>query len=170
MKNKLKTNKKAITAQTIFFVLMTIMMVWIIIFGIQKLAQTKDIFDDTKKIEIQNNIKNQLEYCDDPLNRGTQLLIELGATKNYNVLCILGEDQISSNPKFDIPQLGEIAQTNDNIILARTKFIQESSDIYYDDKDFNIVFSFNAQINKIPQTSCWDNSETGNKIEISLTC
>ena len=160
------TNKTQIAVNSIFYILMILFMVGIIVFGMQKLFFTKDIVSEQERLNLQKKIKDTLEYCEDPLNKGNMKNFEI-KTNLYNSICILGED-FETSTYTNLEYLLELYDGGDNIILIKTSFYKDS-DGNDQLSDFTIIDSFYAEID-IPQSNCtFDKKNTG-IIQMNIEC
>ena len=129
MKN-LKINKKAMEVQSIFYILMSLIMIAIIMFGLKQVTSVSEQLSDTERVEIQNELKKKFESCEDPLNRGNIEFIELEDQK-FNAICFLGSDYETSselqNALNEYDEIVAIGSTGDNVILLKTEFVESTT-------------------------------------------
>lgn len=83
--------------QTLFYILMAFIFVWIIVFGIQQIAGIGDQLSETERLEIRSDIQSNFEYCENPLNDGAKRTVEFSHNA-FDIVCIVGEDIKSRNP------------------------------------------------------------------------
>ncbi len=109
------TNKKAITTIIFFFILMGVIFVWILIFGIQKLYFTYDTISETERVAVKKELKDALEYCNDPLNGGNIRTVKVDNAK-FNSLCVIQANRFplrDANGKVVIGPGGNIQINHD---------------------------------------------------------
>lgn len=139
--------KKAnIGIQTFFMIMMSILMVGIMIFGISRFFMVKDTLSEIERVEIMDKLKSGLEYCNDPLNKGTKKTIELDYDK-IGAVCFLGAD-VSIN--YDVYGFEETYQAGDNIIVLERYVIPGAAD-----EDVNILETFYVE-KEYSETKCYD--------------
>lgn len=115
---------------------MAILFVTILIFGYSKLFLVTEVISENERLDIINKITIALEYCEDPLNKGSKRIINF-KHKDINSFCLLNsnlEDIENSNLILD---LETIYETGDNVVLLNLN--QEKYNIlasFKVDKDF----------------------------------
>ncbi|MDA3855832.1 MAG: hypothetical protein PF569_06220 [Candidatus Woesearchaeota archaeon] len=147
-----KTKKSEIGIETLFYVFMAIIFVWILIFGFQKIFLVQDVLNENDRIEIMNDIKDSIEYCDDPLNKGTVKVIDF---KNnfFNSMCLVdvnfefGDLAIIPSDDFveDINLIMENTGSKSTILLLKTSFINNDSL-----EDYVIIDAEEVETNVLP--------------------
>jgi len=89
---KMKIGRKGeLSIQTLFFILMAFIFVWIIVFGFQKLFLVQDHLTNQEQLEIKSQLKAAFEYCEDPLNRDNFKIFKIKGSK-FNSVCLLPTD------------------------------------------------------------------------------
>ena len=144
-------NKKAnISMNTIFYILMAIMFVWILFFGYNQITNTAQVISEKDRVEIQMKIKNTLEYCTDPLNRGSFSVVNVDNSR-IGAVCLL-----DGSNTFDgyIDDFGIIFDGGDNVALM--------------DFSGNIVSSFSADYD-IQEGMCYFANSAG-IVRIEINC
>lgn len=142
--------KANIGVQTIFFILMSLFMVWIIVFGISQIFFVKDVLTESDRLEIQDQIKELVNYCNDPLNRGNKYKVEV-KHEEINTVCFIS-DGIDLNT-----DLGTIYDGGDNVVL-----LDVTSGDYNDvlNSNYDIVDSFKIYHEfESSDTTCFDVSD-----------
>ncbi len=163
----MKNSKKSeLMMQSIVYIMMSIFMVGIIIFGYNKIFMVNDILSEQDRGLIIQEIKQGFESCEDPLNKGNFEKIELRGNQ-FNSICFLGEND-NSNLKSNFSELEEIFQAGDNVVLLQ-------STIYLDEfgskkfSEFNIISSFNVDL-EILDTNCFFDEENTGILDFDLVC
>lgn len=151
-------NKKAeLSIQILFFILMAILMVSIIVFGITKLLFVEETLDKTQLYSLENSLKETLEYCDEPINRGTKKISTLEAN-GFSKVCLLPDTFSFNNSDFSFLQQDEIDilfTSGENVILL--------------DEDNQVISSFAISLySGVSQTLCF--KEENSKISVELEC
>ena len=113
-----------IAMQTIFFIMMSIFMVAIIVFGLSRVFMVSEQLSEQERVEIINNLKEGFEYCEDPLNRGNVRVIDLKSSL-FNGVCVVGADFSSGYDKLD-SELASVYLGGDNVVLFKSKFTRDS--------------------------------------------
>ena len=160
-------NKKAMSVSVLFYIMMSIFMVWIIIFGYQKITDTQNVISQQEIFEIEQEITQKFEYCDDPLKRDSQIKIKV-KSNNFNVFCLLGEDSSS----FSIlgNELDQIFETGDNIVLMKTNLNEVNGNYQIPVDNYNIVSTFRIDLkNNQQRTDCWNDQNEG-RFDIVIDC
>lgn len=112
-------NKKALSTQALFFFFMAAIFVYLIIFGFQKIFLVQDHLSEEEHRELIKKLQEDLNYCNDPLNKGNKKLIEYNSPK-FDFFCVVGNpidlDESDSFEKI----LYEISTAGDNVIVFKT--------------------------------------------------
>jgi hypothetical protein len=147
MNNKLKQNKKAMEVQSIFYIFMSLIMIAIIMFGLKQVTSVTDQLSDTERIEIQNELKQKFESCDDPLNKGNIEFIELENQK-FNTVCFLGADYetVLQGSLNEFEEIDAIYSVGENVILLKTEFVESSTGTQITTKN-QVISSFKIDTN-----------------------
>jgi hypothetical protein len=120
LNNKLNKKNKfgSVSMNTFFFILMSILMVGIILFGISKLMSLSHEMSKQELNELKNTIKQDLEYCQDSLNKGEIIKIDVN-NKEFNGICFL-TDNLNSLDYGDLNSVLEnIYNSGDNIVFIK---------------------------------------------------
>lgn len=159
--------KGNIGVETIFFILMAIIFAGILIFGFQQIFLIQDTISEADLVETKNKLEENLEYCDDPLNRGNFRLVEIDASQ-FNSICVIGENPLS-NPALSSLQseLDIIGDAGDNVVLLNSNIRIVSGS--YVLEDYNIIDSINAEVD-IGNTFCRFDTEGRGFIELEVRC
>lgn len=129
--------------ETFFYILMSIVFIWILFFGYQKIFMVQDQISEQDRIEVLNGLKDSFEYCEDPLNRGNVKVVEINGGK-YNSLCVIDKnfnftwDGLNiSIVRDDMKSIRDtLAEQERVLVLMDTVFVGNEL------KRFNIVSSF----------------------------
>jgi hypothetical protein len=170
--NKLKNNKKAMEVQTVFYIFMSIIMIAIIVFGLGQVMSISEQLSDAERVEIQNELKNKFESCEDPINRGNTEYIKLEKQK-FNSICFLGNDY--SNPILDgngkglndklnnYDEFKIIGNSGDNVVLIKTLNINGAL------TENTIISSMKIDVD-ISKSFCYFNTENDDTFYFELKC
>ncbi len=152
VKQKLKYSKKAnLSIQTFFFILMSILMIWIIYFGISKMVLVNNTISEQERIDTKNELKIGFEYCTDPLNKGSYKTIEIKSNK-INGVCAF-TDSINSSLNINLQkELKKINESGNNVALFSGTNIIDSFKI---EGDYNF---------------CLFREENGKKFKVKINC
>lgn len=145
--------KAQITIQTFFFILMSIFFVWIIIFGFKQITNINEQISEQEKVLITKDIKKALEYCSDPLNKGTSKSIEI-SHKEITQICIINKTKVIPLIITDTSKVTPLTLAGDNVILF---------------KNLQPTGSFFIDIN-IKDSQCWSNIENKGEVIITFDC
>lgn len=163
-----KNIRGEIAVNTIFYILMVVFMVGIILFGMQKLFFTQNIISEQERLEIQKDLIDALEYCEDPLNAGNIKYIEF-RSKMFNSICILGDDFGSSpSPCDDLEDVDSLYDNGDNIVLLKTGFYKNSDNVYVM-SDVLIIDSFSVDVDVAETFGFLDKENTG-VVKLDIKC
>lgn len=165
---KLVINKQAnIGVQTIFYILMAFFMVWILVFGYQKLFIIQDYLSDSERLEITAKLQELYKYCDDPLNSKNVQYYKI-KNKNFNGICLLGDDFMSSQ-YASYYGFSEVFDSGMNAVVINTNFRASVSGVF-ELVDYDIVDSFKLDVESISDTFCnFDLNNTGS-INLKIQC
>lgn len=152
--------KSQITIQTFFFILMSIFFVWIIIFGFKQISNVNNQISDQDKVLIEKDLKDGFEYCNDPLNKGSQKIVKI-EHKDINGICVLNNiNEIPIEYNNYKTQISSVFDGGDNVVLFNGNYINSNSG--YIIKELIVTGSFNIDNQSIKNTTCWiDNSHKG---------
>lgn len=158
-------NKKASIGQNFFYIMMAFAFVWILVFGYSKMSAIGDTLSEQERIDIKNEFEELVEFCMDPLNKGSEKYISI-KHQSINAVCFLDENYESSNffsDELNFEELDILYENGNNIVLLDSSFDLDgkinSIDTITDSVSSNYEFS---------KTSCW-NSNSGS-IKIQYTC
>lgn len=169
-------NKANISVQTVFYIMMAMIFVWIMIFGFQKIFMIQGELSEQERREVTNNLKDAFEYCDDPLNKGNFQVFEVNS-KLFNGVCVLGEDFDSNHPQYgsNLDWI-EIKDAGKNVVLLNTEFIETQGvdadgnpEVDYSISHYAILDSFNLNFD-IGDVLCWFDYGNSGKVEIEIEC
>lgn len=161
----LKNNHKAeMAAQTIFYILMSVVFIGILIFGFQKIFEIEKNLSDQERIEIKKYMKESFEYCEDPLNSGNFKTFKID-NNMFNVICILGEDALEKYS--DYPDLLQLYDTSQNVIILDTNYIIENEE--YILKDYFIVDSIKMDTVQ-SKSQCYFKDDKTKIINVQIKC
>jgi len=152
----------------IIMILMAFFMVWIIFFGISKLGFLSSNLSETEIINYKNKVKEFVNYCDDPMNKG-DTHVEVIEHDKIDIICFLGNDYNSyfsfSN---NLNTIKSIYEGGDNVFFAKAKKIVKNGG-NYQIKDIYILNSFYLK-NYNQKTSCFTVNNNSHKIVLKITC
>lgn len=164
--------KKAnIGVQTIFFIMMAAIMVYILIFGFNNLFKVSEELSEQELAEIRDDLEAAFEFCEDPLNKGNERLV-IVRNKAFNSVCWLAEDntRIQAASPALMDELGIIQEGGDNVILLKTSFTRQSSGSEnFRLEDFIIIDSFHAEVG-ISRGSCQFDLNNSGEFRILIPC
>jgi len=143
-------NKSNIGIQTFFFILMSMMMIGIILFGLSKLFLVNDTISEQDRIDTKNALKTGFSYCEDPLNAGSYKSVNINS-KMIGMVCILGDTINSGNLELDA-QLQIAKDSGNNIVLINQN---------------NIIDSFKVETN---MDGCYKREIDGKIFKIKINC
>jgi hypothetical protein len=171
----MNTNK-AMTTQTLFFILMLVLLSGTIYFGISKTSMLQKELSNQQERELKDSLEKQLDYCANPLNKGSKQRITINS-KDFNSICLvtsreyregvpLDSDEIQKQLREDLKQIQE---TQDNVVVLQTSFEKNpgSEPILV---EYQIIDSFRTEYLPNIVTSCQFDTEDSKKIEFDLIC
>ena len=160
-------NKAQISVQTFFMILMGICFVWILIFGYKQITNINDQISEQDRVLITNDIKKALEYCSDPLNKGTEKVITI-IHKDINGICYINSSKTLPNEiiSFNL-QILPIIEGNHNILLLNNIYILNSGNYVID--ELQIVGSSNVD-SELINSKCWFANKNENKVIVDFKC
>lgn len=167
MNFKNNKNKATIAIQTIFFIMMSALMIWIVLYGVQKLFTVDSQITEQDRVFIQNQIENILNKCQDPLNSGNLETIRI-KNKNFNGLCLLSKKILTPNdPYYDYEEFKKIYNSNHNTILVKTNFISNSIP-----NKIEVISSFKTELdlNQNEDSICFFDYKNEGFLIINFTC
>jgi len=138
-------NKKAeLTMQAVFYIMMSVIMIAIIVFGFQRLVMVEDHLSEQERIEFKADLEKALEACEDPLNKGNVRYFDIDS-KLINGVCILGDTPLSLSdygPNL-MDELEVFDGTDKNVILISTGVFEDDNGYMgYTDNNFQVIDSF----------------------------
>lgn len=152
--------KKAIATTTFFYIFMSFIFVAMVLFGLQRLFLLQDQLSEQERLEIRDTLESAHKYCSDPLNRGSERLLEFSHSK-FNAYCIVN-DANALEKEFGI-NLSVFEQTNENAVLLEVRRIEDGKA-----QEYSIVDSF--QVDSSQNHCYFDQSGKERKVEIQLSC
>jgi len=172
--NEIKMDKKGgLTTKSIFFIMMSLIMIWIIFFGINKILLVEKTLTNQEKIIIKKEIKDALKYCQDPLNKGNLKTIKLDKF-GFNSICIINNSMnlnnleiFNTNPQLikDGKKYQNSINVNDSIVLLMKTSISSNKEIL----EANIVNKIEFKDMKINNFCQWD-LENKDKLNLKIQC
>ena len=139
-------------------------MVGIIIFGLNKLLVVEDTISAQESLEAQEKIRENFEYCDNPLNANSITNFEIDID-NVNAICVLGDDM---GVLQGFEEVSLIKEGGDNIVLLNA-FFEGSSSQDYTFNSIQVLDSFYVDYKEISTTRCYTDQNTGT-LDVSLSC
>ena len=159
--------KAQISVQTFFMILMGICFIWILIFGYKQITSINEQISEQDRVLITNDIKKALQYCSDPLNRGTEKVIII-EHKDINGICYINSSKTLPNEIISFnSEILPIIEGNHNILLLNNKY-SLTSQVYVID-ELQIVGSSFVE-SEIINSKCWLANENKNKVLIDFVC
>jgi hypothetical protein len=156
--------KKAITTQVIFFIAMSLIMIWIIIFGLQKINTVSSTISQQEEIEIRAELEDAFLFCSDPINSGSLKRIDLSG-RPYNSICYncqLGDETIISQELKDEATI--LSQAGSNFLLLETSV--SSNNI----QEYNIVGQLQIEELGYSNHIVWLDLDNSEDLEIEIKC
>lgn len=157
-------SKRGLTSTVLMMILMSIFMVGIIIFGLNKLLVVEETISAQESLEAQEKIRENFEYCDNPLNAQSITNFEIDI-EGVNAVCILGDD-LGVLSEFD--ELIQIKEGGDNIVLLNA-FFEETPSQTYQYNSIQVLDSFSVNYKDLETTLCFTDENT-NTLRVSLSC
>ncbi len=156
-----------ISVQTFFMILMGICFVWILIFGYKQITNINDQISEQDRVLITNDIKKALEYCSDPLNKGTEKAVTI-IHKDINGICYINSSKTLPNEIISFnSEILPIIEANHNIILLNNKYSLNSG-VYLID-ELQIIGSTFVE-SEIIDSNCWFANKNENKVIVEFKC
>jgi hypothetical protein len=159
--------KAAINTQVVFFILMSIFMVGIILFGIQKLTDVEELLSEEEELELQKNIQEDFAFCENPLNRDAFKKIQIESS-TFNSVCVYSGSSYDSSYGELASQLELLGEGGENIALVQIFFI-EHEDGTRSISSYDIRGSFFAE-HTFETSRCFTDFENEGVVTINLTC
>lgn len=148
--------KAQISVQTFFFILMSIFFVWILIFGYNQIRNVDEQISEQEQILLTKEIKGALEYCSDPLNKGSSKIIKI-ESKKFNGICLIGKNDFNTvkygKLGIDLNKL-KSEQIQDNVFLIKAEIKLNSATLEYDFTNPQLIDSFYADITEPKDSFC----------------
>ncbi len=184
-RREIRSRKAELGIETMFFILMGIIMIAIIVFGFNKIFLVNDTLSQLEVNDMKNQIEDAFNHCEDPLAKGDVQVVKF---KNnlFNSVCVMSgevtqddflnllyENDISydlNNIDFlygVLRDVNTIFQSGDNVILFDSTFIK-TQDTYLL-SDFQITHSFNVNFAS-DKLFCQFDKEGEGEFELKLTC
>ena len=159
---KKKEKKTNISMQTFFFILMGLFMIWIIVFGIHKIFFVQNTLSEQNRILLQNQLKRDFAYCDDPINKGSYREIDIRKYHNiFNGVCFLGDHKLDSSKYGSnfVSETNKIKNAGDDVVLIKApilKQIVDGNSVYkiINGNDINIISAFNVSFGGLNNSFC----------------
>ncbi len=148
---KIYGKKTQISIQMFFFILMGAIFVWILFFGYKQITNVNEQLSNQERIEIEKELKYALEYCSDPLNKGSTKIIEFKSNE-FNGICTSDADSASSISQLNNDKIKTLIKGGDNIILLNNN---EPVGSFFTDTTF--------------KDKCWINTNN-NLFKIEFNC
>lgn len=132
--------KTQISMQTFFMILMGIFFVWILIFGYNQIINVKTQISDQEKLFLKNEIKDALEYCNEPLNKGSSKVFEF-KSKEFNGICLIGDNNFDTSYGSLGATLNgfKTAKVKENVYLIQAVGSKDPATGKYTIKSYKIV-------------------------------
>lgn len=148
---------------SVFYILMTILLITIITFGSYKLFLVEEVLSEQEQIQLITNLKQEFEYCQEPLNKGSIRNYRVKSTK-FNLIVqtqlidlndlvdnglVFYSDDIKQKFLLDLRFLLE----TDNTIIIKTKTDNDKIIEYKIVTSFSYSFDKNSIIKDFSQKS-----------------
>jgi len=166
--------KATITTKSIFFILMSIIMVWIMVFGINKIFLIEKTLEDQDKLIIKKELITALKYCQDPLNKGNLKTIEL-KKYGFNSICLLNKttelsliEILKTNAVLidEVEILRESINLTDSIAVLMKTVIDSNSNLILEVNIIDDIIFKNMDIKNFCQ---WD-IENEDNLDLKIEC
>ncbi len=171
-----KIKKSNISIQTFFFILMSIFMILIIIYGFKKITFVNDTISEQDRILFQKEIQEGFEYCNDPLNKGSSKTISLKSSL-FNSVCVIkkdiSEDELSSiigldnsdNLRDEIIGLLATLDSDDSYgVIFIKSTISNSNEL----SNYNII-NF-IQVSDSKENICSFDTKNSGQVDLKINC
>lgn len=163
-----RNERLGVTTQTLFMILMVIIMVGIVIFGYLLFLIFQDPLTEAEKLEVREEITEAMKFCRDPLNSGNVRSIDFEHDE-FNSFCVLGENYEDDERE----DWTSVRRGGDNVILLKTVMQEEESgeeshvlSDYQIRDSFSLGFnvSFN-ETNPEEDHYCWYDLDNSGRLE-----
>lgn len=180
------SKRAELSVQTVFFVMMSIFMIAIIVFGFSKIFFVSKTLSEMDALDIKKEVESAFKHCEDPLAKGDKKTVKFKSDV-FNSVCIASgevseEDFLNvmydQGISYDLDDyqllIGVLNDVNSvfagghNVILFESSFAKNSGNNYIL-KDFTIVDSFRADFATDKVFCDFDLEGTG-VFEMTLTC
>lgn len=148
--------KAELTMQAMLYIMMSLMMVAIIVFGFKKLVFVGDVINDQEIRDLKNDLQKALDACEDPLNRGNIEHFKIDSNL-FDGVCILGDQPLTSPPFGPnlVAEMSIFAEAGDNVVLLEANTQLGGDGRYtYDDERFQILHSFYSDFGGLDRSIC----------------
>lgn len=118
-------DKKAMGIQVMFFIFMSIIMVSLIIFGFTKMSELNDIASEEERIDMKNKFEKEMEFCSDPLNRGSKKVVMVDVS-GVNGVCVFDKNTAPSEISSfsDISDIqGTLGDYDSGVVFVNAKLV-----------------------------------------------
>lgn len=164
MKTIKKTNK-AITTQIIFFILMSLIMIWIIVFGFQRITDVQDTLSIQEEIEIKNKLEEAFKFCSDPINQGSLKIIDLTG-RPYNSICFNCHGLDSNRfPQEFLEESRILSEAGSNFLLLKTQF-SDADEL----EEYQIIGQLKIEELGYENSIAWFDLENSYEQKIEILC
>lgn len=159
--------KANMAINTIFYIMMSLFMAGILVFGFNKMFLVQDVLSEQERIEVKADIVSALEYCADPLNSGNIKNIEVKHNL-FNSMCVVSKGSDLRGFIDDEDLIAELSilrsSLNDNeykLVLMKTSFVNGGL------QSFNIVDDSDFEFSK---DECFFDYENSGVINLQVSC
>ncbi len=157
--------KKALTTQVIFFFLMSFIMIWIIVFGYQRITDVQDTLTTQQELEIKEELEKTFLFCKDPINSGSSKIIDLKG-RPYNSICLNCQNlDPTSYPQEFLDEAQILADTGSNFLLLETSF-SSSREL----ESYNILGELSLEDITLQDAFGWWDYENSFEQKIEIKC
>lgn len=160
--------KGEMSVNTIFYILMVIIMVGILIFGYQRIFETQKTISKVDLLGIKDYLEKNFEECSDPLNRGNLKTFEIKHDA-FNSICIIkkGDDLslLSSNSDLvdELDIFEDSLDENEAICVLIDTDFGSSGTL----EEFNIIDKFELDYDR---SECFFDFANKGLLTIQLKC
>jgi len=164
-----KKNKKGLTFNVLLMILMVILFVMILLFGINKLHLLSNNLSQTEVLKYRNELINSLEYCKNPLNKGSER-VEIIKQNKIDMICLLGDDLSSKFNKPLLSTLQTIENGDNNVVfLSNMNYIEVNNKKSISKANVIASFNLNEFDSSKEKTQCFTKNDRG-EIVLKIKC
>ena len=162
--------KNAMGIQILFFIMMSLILIWIIFFGFSRLNEVEKTISKEDEIALKAKLKEAFDYCSDPVNIGSFQRLSLKGEK-FNSICFNGHlsSELDNYPELK-NELKTLAESGHNIVLLQTDFSLSGNSEEYSLNEYNIFGAIKVDSLGYNKGFCWFDFENTYQKEIEIDC